>query len=319
MINMAMTKQEVNEKMKELYVSGESLDEGVVKKKNRKMHKEILSVYGSWEKAKRASDITQRKLREREKFMLYSILKVRQEKYGEEATRPKNIHPEEFKERIVKVYKTIKAVKDIINNWNEDKVMYEMYTAFLTGSTIKEIKEGQHELYEHILDFYDSIDNALIQFNKRFGVPSLEKEQVMGGLIEGESKTNQEEQAIASGDNSGEEAEKVVDLNSKTKIVSGDTSSDQSGDNDLINMMIKLNYIDGKEEAEAIVKANQLSKGEVAAFLFNLLAEAQSEGVKVTENYVKEKDVSYFFAVKAYYGTLTNAFQEITNSLVDAQ
>lgn len=306
---MAMTKQEANAKIKETYILGGSLDEHEYEIENKVDHREIIGVYGNWDKAMRANAITSRKLREREKFMLYATLKERGQQYGPEALRPKNVHPEEFKHRIVKSFKTIKALKDIIGNWNEDKVMYELHMAMITGETINSLKETDNELHEKVLEFFNDIDNALDNYNKRFGVPTINKEEFLGNSVE---ETDEKLTLVES--DKVPQPQSLQPVSQEKQIAVAEQTNGGETD-DLINMMIKLNYIDDQEEAQAIVRANRMRKEEVGAFLLGELAAAQTTGEKVTDETIKAKNLSVYFAIKAHYGNLEGAVQEITRAL----
>lgn len=307
---MAMTKQEANAMMKDLYARNVSLEEADMKKDRKTEHREIISVYGNWDKALRANGITRRKLREREKFMLYMILSERERNYGKEAVRPKNVHPEEFKHRIVKSYKTIKALKDIIGNWNEDKVMYELHLAILTGSTFNSIETENSELHEKSMEYFGSVDNLVENYNKRFGVPNMTKAQFVNGYGEGEQEATV---FTATADEQSGEMQPVAQGTQALSSTTAQMGSDEA--DDLINMMIKLNYINGEDEAKAIVRANRMRKEEVGAFLLRELALVQGTGERVSDETIKAKDLSVYFAIKAHYGNIEGAVQEITRSL----
>ena len=280
---MTLAKEQVQEKIKELYVFNASLDEEEVKKKRKKLYREITTYYSNWDRALLSCGISKRKLREREKFTLYFLLKGRLEKYGPEAIRPKNVQPLEVKERIVNSFKTLKALRDIVIQWNEDKVLYELHAAFLTGAEVDEIEKTYPELYEHMMDHFKDIKDVLEQYNKRFGLPSIAPEQVLAQLEEEEQEPHE---MLAKND-------------------------------DLIDMMIKLNYIDKEEDAEAIIQANRLGKETVIAYLFEALSRAQKSGVKITEQGMREEEPAIYFAMKAHYKNLENAFKEMTKTLVE--
>lgn len=280
---MTLTKEQVQEKIKEMYIFNASLDEEDVKKKRKKLYKDISSHYSNWDRALASCGITKRKLREREKFTLYFLLKGRLEKYGQEAIRPKNIKPLEVKERIVNSFKTLKALRDIVVQWDEDKVLYELHAAFLKGAEVEQLESEHPELYEHMMDHFKDIKDVLEQYNKRFGLPSIAPEQLLEQLDEEEEDT---QEVLAKND-------------------------------DLIDMMIKLNYIDNEEDAEAIIQANRLGKEDVVAYLFEALSKAQRSGVKVTEQGIRSEQPAIYFAMKAHYKNLENAFKEMTKSLVE--
>lgn len=280
---VALEKEKANEKVKQLYALNANLDEPSVKRERKKIYKEVINSYGNWDKALRANGLTKRKIREREKFVLYFILKRRYEKYGSESMRPKNVKPEEIKERIVNSFKTLKGLKDIVKNWNEDKVLYELHARFLTGCTIENVEKDEPELYEEMLDHFKDLNHAIEAYDKRFGVPSI-KPYV---------------------------AEEIEEYKKEEKETVNVTSND-----DLINMMIKLNYIEKQEDAEALAKASNITNEEMISYLFSVLADAQIKGEKVSEKSLKEKDASMYFAIKAKYQSLENALHDITKSIV---
>lgn len=279
-------KDEVLEKVKELYVFNSEMDESSVKKERKRLYKDALSLFETWEKALKACGITKRKIREREKFILYFILKERYKKYGVEAMRPKNVQPEEIKERIVNSFKTLKALKDTITNWNEDKVMYELHSAFLTGTSLDEIEEKNPDLFENMMDHYKDVKHALNEYDKRFGLPTIDGKEIK--IVTSENK----------------------DLN---MAVSNSYDNDE-----LINMMIKLKYIENEEDAKAILEAKNIEKQEIVSFVFRVLGNAQINGEKITEDSIKKENPAIYFAMRATYGSLENALREATNSLVFA-
>lgn len=326
---MPLTKVQANEKIKEMFITDKEVaNEESVKKTERKFHKEVLSVYGSWDKALRANGISKRKQIQREKFVLYFMLKNRKEKYGAESVRPKNIQPEEFKDRIVKTFKTYKALKDIVENWNEDKVMFELHGAVLTGETIPTIKHNDPELYDNMVAEFLTVEAAIEQYNKRFGLPKITMEDLglntNGVTVVNNSSEvdNKAKESVATESSKAEaieeeqeatqnEAEIVVREEDKAKKVNTPVASD-----DLIDMLIKLNYIDEEEDAKAIILASKHTKQEVSSFLFQQLANAQVTGAKLTEQSIKDQDASYYFAIKALYGGLDAAIKSITQDLL---
>lgn len=335
---MPLTKVQANEKIKEMFITDMDVtNEEALKKNQRKFHKEVLSVYGSWDKALRANGISKRKQIQREKFVLYFMLKDRKEKYGPESVRPKNIQPEEFKDRIVRTFKTYKALKDIVENWNEDKVMFELHGAILTGETIPTIKENDSELYENMLAEFSTVEAAIEQYNKRFGLPKITMEELglnasdttainksaevnnateesvttEGAKVEDQVSLPKAETIEEEQETTQNETEVVVREEAKTQKENAPVASD-----DLIDMLIRLNYIDEEEDAQAIILASKRTKQEVSSYLFQQLANAQATGTKVTEEAIKEQDASYYFAIKALYGGLDVAIKSITQDLL---
>lgn len=295
---MSLTKAEVQEKLKELYVFNASLKEEEVKKKRKKLYKDISAHYRNWDRALQSCGITKRKLREREKFTLYFLLKGRYEKFGPEAIRHINVKPLEVKERIVHSFKTIKALKDIVLEWDEDKIMYELHAAFLSGATIEELAKVHPVLHREMLKQFSDIEQVLAQYDRRFGLPHIGFERIT------EAKEVARQETVES-----KEATPIeVELASNGDVLEND---------DLIDMMIKLNYIESEADAQAIVEANKLRKEDVAIYLFDALAHAQKSGVKITERAIRENNPVIYFAMKAYYANLENALSEMMASLID--
>lgn len=168
-------KESLNEKIREMFIFCTDLDANNVRENEKELYKEIVDVYGNVEKALRVNGITKKKLKEREKFAIYEMLKRRREKFGEEALRLKNIYPNQFKKRIVESYKTVKAVKDLIDNWNERKVLFEMHRSFITGMKLDEVENVYPELYKEIQDYFGSYEQALESYDKWFGLPTIQE------------------------------------------------------------------------------------------------------------------------------------------------
>lgn len=171
--DLRMTKQELNEQIKTLYVMNQSMDEDDVKKKHKKVYKQAMNVYGDWEKALRGNAVTKRKLKERQRFMLYVLMKSRYNEYGPEALRPKNID-QDTKDKIVESYKTLKSLRDMIISWSEDKVLYELRIKLLSGASLEGLEKEHPVLYEQMMDHFKDMEHVVEEYDKRFGTPSVQ-------------------------------------------------------------------------------------------------------------------------------------------------
>lgn len=287
-----MEKQEINERIKEKYALNETLEEDEVKKEDKKLYKEAVNIYGSWDKALKSNGIIKRNLREREKFILYSVMKRRYEMYGEEVLRPKNVQPETVKERIVEAFKTLKALTNTILNWDEEKVLYELRAEFLTGHTIEEVERSNPELYEQMMYHFKNLEHVKEEYNKRFG---MGVEFVIGDL----------------------EDEIREEMTRKPKEIQVKKQTKRSVDDDaLIDMLVKLNYLKNEEEINHIKEASEITREEMISYIFTSLADVSKKGTKLTEEYIRKDNPAMLFAIRAEFGTVEKAFNEMKEKLL---
>lgn len=275
-----MVKKGLDEQIKELYVFNEPLDEEYVKKNHKKIYKQAVDDFGEWDKALRGNAVTKRKLKERQRFMLYALMKGRYQQYGPEALRPKNID-QETKDKIVESYKTLKALKDIIMTWTEDKALFELRIHLLSGADLKTLKKDYPVLHEQILTHYKDINNVIEQYDKNFGIPSIQPEKTM---------------AVQ------EELQEKVDV-----------QLDQ-----LAEAMVKMNYIEKTEDIYAISEAQTKTKIEISAYIFQKIAQVQLEGKKLSMKEIYKENPVMYYAIKLTYKDLETAISKVTKSIIVA-
>lgn len=274
-------KQELNEKIKEMYTLNESLNDSDVKKKHKNVYKKALDVYGEWEKALRGNAVTKRKLKERQRFVLYVLMKSRYNEYGPEALRPKNID-DETKEKIVESYKTLKTLRDIIVNWSEDKAIYELRLALLGGATLENLEKMHPVLYEQMMDHFKDMNDVVEEYDKKFGTPSIAPETLKGEMEDAPMNIN--------------------DIKLE----------------ELAETMVRMNYIEKTEDLFSIEAARHIEKKELSSFIFQKIAQAQQTGEKLSLKRIYESNPVMYFAIKMHYGDLESAVNEITKLIVIA-
>jgi len=282
-----MTKQQLNENIKELYIMNQSLEESNVKKHHKNIYKEATTIYGTWGKALRNNAVTKRKLKENQKFMLYAIMKKRNSDYGHEALRPLNIE-DEIKDKIVESYKTLKALKDIITGtWTQDKVLYEMRIQFLTGSTVERFEQEHPSLYEQAMEYFNDFDEVIEEYDKRFGTPSI---------------------TAISADQGGETNVQTSEV--PQKMVMGDDQLDE-----LANTMVRMKYIEKPQDLFNIQEAQSKEKEDISSYLFKMIVDAQQNNQKLSMKKVYSEDPVMYFAIKIHYGDLETAINSVKSQL----
>ena len=274
-----MTKQEVNEQIKTLYIMNQSMEENEVKKKHKKVYKEAMNVYGDWEKALRGNAVTKRKLKERQRFMLYVLMKSRYNEYGPEALRPKNID-QVTKDKIVDSYKTLKSLRDMIISWSEDKVLYELRIKLLSGANLETLEKEVPVLYEQMMDHFKDFEHVIEEYDKRFGTPSI---QPVSAVQE------EEDHGIH-----GVQLEKLAET------------------------MVKMNYIEKTQDLFSIEAAQYKEKQEISSYVFHEIANSQQTGKKLSMKNIYDSNPVMFFAIKMHFGDLETAVSEIMKTVVVA-
>lgn len=299
---MTAAKQKLAENLKEHYVLDGNFSEEYVQKHNKPLFKLANEVYGDWQKALRNNQISKRKIREREKFVLYCMMKNRYEKWDKEALRNKNVLPVEIKDRIVDVYKTMKTLKDVIFNWSEERVLYELHAYFLKGGTFEQLEEDEPTLYENMLEYFQDLNHLVQQYDRRFGMPTIDPEHLVASL-----QDELEPIQVA-----GNENEEVLETVGEAPV----PVENSFLNGDLEDILVKLNYIE-KDDIQHLKEATHISKEDISTYLFSMLAQVKMQDKKLTDNMIKEDDASMFFAIKAQYGDLKTAVQALTASLLD--
>jgi len=201
----------------EMYVLNYSLDEKEIKKERKELYEEVIKNHGTWQKGLKAYGITKKRLKERDRFHLYWILKKRFEKYGEKALRPKNIDPL-TKDRIVEVYKTMKNLNRILKSWDEEKVLYEIRMYLMTGGEMENLKYEHPKLYQYMLKHFDDADGFYEEYYSRFGFGEEKEEKEKEAKDENEQETSKlKDMLILLGEYTNEEVESMIEASSKTK------------------------------------------------------------------------------------------------------
>ncbi|PGK51609.1 hypothetical protein CN918_27845 [Priestia megaterium] len=288
-----MTKQDVNEAIKKLYIMNESLEESDVKKLHKKLYKNAINLYGQWDKVLRGNFITKKKLKERQRFMLYAMLKNRYMQKGADKLKYKEIDPD-TKEQIVQYYKTVKALKDIvISKWTEDKVMFEMRIVFMSGATVQNLDTEYPVLYEHILNHYNSLEMALEDYDKRFGMPTISADMSVSkkqtASLELVLPSKPEEQPQHSDE--GPVLENGLELE------------------ELANIMVRIDYLDNKQDLYSMVEAQKVDVQEIQAYVMPRYVTSKFDNKEFTLKTIYKENPVMHFAIKIHYGDLESAIE----------
>jgi hypothetical protein len=291
-------KGELVQELNKIFILNENLDEDEIKKKYPKLHEHALEAFGTWKKALRENGIKKRKLVENEKFYLYHIMKKRYQKYGEEALRPKNIEPE-MKDRIVDSYKTLKALRNTIVGWNEDKVLYEVRRLMISGHTFDEIEKNKNELYDKIMLYFDNLDELKEEYTTQFSLKELKQE---------ENEDNEEEK------------QQKIELISKEKTApKSAVQTLKEVEERVFHMLKEINYYENEEVAEAVkrvMEGKYIGKQEVMDYLFKQFTASRMNGQMLTEEKIKTDNPTMYHAFKNYFKNLQEAFGEMTKKYI---
>ncbi|MFP7486497.1 hypothetical protein SFC65_20225 [Priestia filamentosa] len=188
-----MNREEIIEEMKLRYLKNEPITEREMVESDMPFFQDIIKVFGSWRKMEDSLGLKQRHINERERYFLFMTMKLRQERFGIDALRHKNIE-EELKDKIKAQFRTVKKlIKEVINGWNQDRVVYEAHTYFLTGGTPESLQKKNPELYQKALLFFLSEEKFYNEYTKRLlinPIEEVEKAQETEKVVEEELQNN---------------------------------------------------------------------------------------------------------------------------------
>jgi hypothetical protein len=281
-----MEKQKINQTIRKMYVLNESMEEVEVSKKHQDLYFSVLETYGSWQKALKINGISKRNIRERQRFMMYSVMKGRAEKYGEEALRPKNID-EQTKEKIVEVYDSMKELtKETLKNWNKERVMYELRQYLLTGGKANGLESNNPELYHHMKMLFGSMEEASEEYQMRFGVKIQHEVEVSKQELKEAGKKN-------------------------TSVKSKKTPEKLEEDPNTIRLeeLLEMGYLT-EDQVEEIKMSKEVTEQEMFDFLMDEIVQARIDGAQLTEERLKARNHAMYHSVIQRFGTLSNALRE---------
>lgn len=268
-MRQTMMKTETGKKIQTMFVLGESLSEKVNKENNANFHKEVIASFGSWRNALRTQEINKTNLKNRDRFLIYYRMKRRFEQRGDDLVRHKSVD-HETKMEIKRLFGTHNKLMLTIKTWNEDKVMYELRAALLTGSRPSTLSIEHPQLFEQIEIFFDNIYSALSEYQERFGREVTELS---------DSVTTTENEVVE---------------NEKDSIHPN------------LDDLVRLGYLD-ENEAKEITELETITTDEIDDFLMALDSECKEHNINLTEARVKETDIVMFKAITKLYGNVENA------------
>jgi hypothetical protein len=159
----------VNDFLNESFVMGTSFQEEEVKLAQPEVYEAAIAIYGNWKRTLKEHALTREKIKERDKFNVYCIMKRRVDRFGEGVLRPKNIESE-LKEKIQETFHTVRSLKEVILSWSEKKVLYEARIYELTGGSLDDLRFGHPELFEKVERYFQDMDQFKETMKLNFGV-----------------------------------------------------------------------------------------------------------------------------------------------------
>lgn len=173
-----MNRKEIITEFKTRYLKNDPITEKDIVISDPEYFRTVLEEFGSWHKLEKEVGILKRHIKEREKYFLFLMMKERKERFGVEALRHKNIE-EEIKEKISDNFGTVKNLtKNILDGWNQDRVLFEAHTFFITGGTASSLKKYRSILFEKIPQFFVTEERFYKEYEKRFLIQPLNEDIV---------------------------------------------------------------------------------------------------------------------------------------------
>ncbi|MED2737572.1 hypothetical protein [Bacillus toyonensis] len=264
-------REELKTEYKRRFLKNETLSEIEVVNIDPDYFNAVLKVFGSWHKLEKEVGILQRHFKEREKYFLFLMMKERKERFGMEAMRHKNIE-ENVKESIMNGFGTVKKLtKDILDGWNQDRILFEAHTFFITGGKPNNLKKERSLLFEHIGKFFIDEEHFYDEYQKRFLIQPLEKANnnstAKSSVIKRTNKKKAERRPMLSGD-------KLVD----------------------IDLLIKMGYITN-EDAASIKNMMKITREQMIEFV-------ESKPMNYGDTELKNENEGMWQAIKKEFGSI---------------
>ena len=272
-----MIKSEIIAELKRRYLRNEPVTEKEIVESDPQFFYAVLQEFGSWHKLEKEVGLLQRHLKEREKYFLYLLMKERKERFGVEALRHKNIE-DDLKEKIAECFGTVKKLtKEILDGWNQDRVLFEAHTYFITGGTPQALKKERSWLYENIFKYFADEEHFYQEYEKRFLIQPLEEVKAMP-----ESEIVEDSQEVS------------------------DSQESKVGFD--IDTLVAIGYMTEKEAAE-IKEAASKSIDEVIEFVSQLDPD-------VTDKQLAKENRLMWLAIKHKMGSLESARRKIAQQRI---
>ncbi|WP_088362375.1 hypothetical protein [Bacillus cereus] len=231
----------------------------------------VLKVFGSWHKLEKEVGILQRHFKEREKYFLFLMMKERKERFGIEAMRHKNIE-DSVKTSIMNGFGTVKKLtKDILDGWNQDRILFEAHTFFITGGKPNNLKKERSLLAKHIGKFFIDEEHFYDEYQKRFLIQPLE---------------NAKNKSAAKTTVAKKPVKKKVE---KQPMLSGNAGVD-------LEKLVKWGYI-SQDDAAAIKSALNITREQMIEFV-------ESKPMNYGEKELKAENKEMWQAIKQEFGSI---------------
>lgn len=317
-------RREFNEHLREAFLTFESMEEQIVKHEHPKLHAQALEIFGSWRRALRENGINKHRTIENKRFYLYSIMKRRYEKYGEEALRPKNID-HETKEMIVDVYKTMKKLKAAIISWNRDKIIFELREYMVTGGSFDRIESEKPDLYQHALHYFKDVEALEETYETDFQVKEIKVYDEKTPVFSENKKSNKQTTNSRKRGRPRKESQEPTVIEEETVFVQPSelsskeiASIEKKYDDRLAFFFDVAKAYGGFKDIELTeaIQIHEKSKEDILQFILEEGTRARRNGEVLTEETIKEMDEVMYHALKLRFGSLRDAFNEAAKSLM---
>lgn len=276
---------DISEQLILLFSLDDSLKEEDVKEQHPQLYASSVEQYGNWKQALQKHGISRHKLIEREKFLLYWIMKKRFEVHGDEAIRHINIQPPELKERVNAAFKTIKGLRRHFYAWNEERVLFELRAHLLTGGSVEKLRTENADLYAAVKPFYKNIDELKEAYEDSFGISPVVEENVVRVSRPVESPYV--------------ESTPMEDI--------------------LIDFLKEIDYFKGLENksdiVEQVLSAKKISKSQVVDYVVEQFAISRKKGETFKEEDIKLHNPPMYYAFKQYFKSMREAFAELLSKV----
>jgi hypothetical protein len=175
-----MEKERLKEEYRKMFIADEPVTELEIFKNKSDFHKDVLLSFGSWGVFENEIGVLKRHLREKEKFELYKTFKTREKELGETAFEKSNIEKNE-KEEIQYHFGTMKFfINQVLNGETAESALYDAHEYFKSGGVLYEMEEKDKELRERILEHYESKEDFVQAYVKKFLFPPKEIRNKVG-------------------------------------------------------------------------------------------------------------------------------------------
>ncbi|MFB8424682.1 hypothetical protein ACFC4S_21965 [Priestia megaterium] len=295
-----LKKEELKNKFNRLFLSYKPVTEKEIFNTNIEFFTEVINTFESWSRFEKETGFLQRHLKEREKFLLYKMMKLRSQdkkRFGTdaeiEALRHKNIG-EDLKEKISENFGSVKNLTNFINEmWNEDRVIFEAHNLFITGAEPHELAEKNPIMYEYLIEIFKGKDGDADKAVENFYKEYVKRFMINPPEIAAAAATNTETNT-----NTGLDQE-IQEIEENEALPTGRPGID-------ISTLEAIGYI-SSENADVLKESAKMPREEILEYVSKL-----DPAMKDSE--LARKNMRMWLAVKNVLGGLRNAREELTKT-----